>query len=104
EPAGPRIKAEHIHSGQSTLGRGINDQGPVGNKEVVLLHDEGADVSCRHAFKRPLELGGSAYLGEMKRQSQASRGGAHLGELSLVNLVAGIGQVAYPSETGDRLR
>lgn len=54
-------------------------QRPVGDKEVILLHDEGADVSCRHACKRPLELGRSAYLGEMKSQSQAAGSGIHLG-------------------------
>src|SRR5262249_44366863 len=63
EPAGPRIEAEHIHSGQSMPGGGINDQRPIADKKVVLLHDEGADMSCSDACKRSFELGRRAHVG-----------------------------------------
>ena len=72
-------------------------------EELVLLHDEGTDLSGRHACECSLELGRRSRLSEMECQSQAAGGNIHLAELNLVDCIPGIGQVAYPGKTGDRL-
>src|SRR5262245_42846555 len=78
--------------------RELYDQRSVDDEGIVLLHDEGADMSRRHTCKCSLEFRGSVNLGDVKRQSQAACGGIHLDELRFVNFIARIGEVADVSE------